>query len=191
MRGQSLEFPELFRVLRELCTRGQPSKFSKFIGVGSSFPPKDALTPLSSSASSSSLLPLRWLRLPLPVGNRPAKGRPPLRLAPPPLPARLAVGSSPCERPTASPLCERHAASSCHPCGLAAVGRALGRHFCPPASPLRATAPCGRYCPDHGWPTLHRGWPWLAAPPSHCLRCENATRTYSTILRDTISSHIV
>ncbi|RZR72059.1 hypothetical protein BHM03_00010138 [Ensete ventricosum] len=46
--------------------------------------------------------------------------------------------------------------------------------------------------PGHGWPTLHGGWPWLATPPpTRCLRCENTARTRRTILRDSISSHIV
>ncbi|RWW35720.1 hypothetical protein BHE74_00059317, partial [Ensete ventricosum] len=54
---------------------------------------------------------------------------------------------------------------------------------------LLEAAPCNR--PSRGWPTLHGGWPWLAAPPPCCLRCENAARMHRTILRDSISSHVV
>ncbi|RZR73160.1 hypothetical protein BHM03_00020932, partial [Ensete ventricosum] len=54
-----------------------------------SFSSKDALTPLFLSGS----LPLRKRRLPLPAGNRLAKGWPPLQLA-----------AAPCGRPTAGPL---------------------------------------------------------------------------------------
>ncbi|RWW04661.1 hypothetical protein GW17_00032101 [Ensete ventricosum] len=46
--------------------RGQSSEFLEFIGAGSSFSPKDALTPLSPNAPSPSSLPL-------PAGNHPAK----------------------------------------------------------------------------------------------------------------------
>ncbi|RRT79182.1 hypothetical protein B296_00006138 [Ensete ventricosum] len=32
--------------------------------------------------------------------------------------------------------------------------------------------------PGRGWPALHGGWPWLAAPPSRYLRSENVARTH-------------
>ncbi|RWV78046.1 hypothetical protein GW17_00061049 [Ensete ventricosum] len=99
------------------------------MGAGSSFSLKDALTPLSPSTSPS--LPLRRQWLPLPTSSCPAKGRPPLRLAPPPLlAAGLAAGMG-----------------DCRPCRLAATGRAHGRCFCSQAPPLWAAAPCG-----HRWP---------------------------------------
>ncbi|RWW53220.1 hypothetical protein BHE74_00040307 [Ensete ventricosum] len=37
-------------------------------------------------------------------------------------------------------------------------------------------APCSR--PGRGWPALHGGWPWLAAPPPHGLYCENAAKIH-------------
>ncbi|RWW10359.1 hypothetical protein GW17_00026102 [Ensete ventricosum] len=52
------------------------------------------------------------------------------------------------------------------------------------------TAPCSQ--PGRGWPTLHGGWPWLAAPPPpRNIFYKNAARTCRTILRDSISLHAV
>ncbi|RWV93825.1 hypothetical protein GW17_00043688 [Ensete ventricosum] len=51
-------------------------------------------------------------------------------------------------------------------------------------------SPCRGPWP-RGWLALHRGCPWLAAPPPRYLRCENIARTRRTILRGTISSHVV
>ncbi|RWW47529.1 hypothetical protein BHE74_00046469, partial [Ensete ventricosum] len=68
----------------------------------SSFSQKDALTPLTPSASP--LVPLRKRWLPLPDGSHPAKGQPPLRPAPPPLlAAGLAAGGSPLRAPCIRP----------------------------------------------------------------------------------------
>ncbi|RWV83658.1 hypothetical protein GW17_00054710, partial [Ensete ventricosum] len=112
----------------------------------SSFSQKDVVTPLAPSTPLSPLLPLRRQWLPLSADSHPAKGRPPLQLAPPLLlAAGLAAGGSPLWTPTANPLCRDHAARRCArgqlpplraaalvsgtslPCGLAmaAVGRPL------------------------------------------------------------------
>ncbi|RRT40416.1 hypothetical protein B296_00014816 [Ensete ventricosum] len=206
-RGQSLKFPKLLRVLWESCTREQSLEFFEFIGAGSSFYPKDAPTPLSPSTPPPSLLPLHRRLLPLPAGSRPTKGRPPLSLA-----------TAPCGRPTTDTLYGHHAASGCArgqssllrfgrnlPCSLAATTPAgiTSTHRLAPckrrwppfrAGPSRSQSPPCRapwLRPGRGWLALHGGWPWLAAPPPRCLRCENIARTRRTILCDSISSHAV
>ncbi|RZS28210.1 hypothetical protein BHM03_00061778 [Ensete ventricosum] len=105
---------------------------------------------------STSSLPLRRQLLPLPAGNRPAKGQPPLRLVPPPLVAtRLAAGSSPlrvpCSRPPLRALrCKRlpplwaSHSRSCPSAATAPVGGASARKRRPLRSPLASLS----------------GWPW-------------------------------
>ncbi|RRT62683.1 hypothetical protein B296_00018298 [Ensete ventricosum] len=57
----------------------------------------------------------------------------------------------------------------------AALARGFGRGRSPPCrGPWpQPAAPSSK--PGLGWPALLRGWLWLAAPPTHCLRCENAS----------------
>ncbi|RWV82801.1 hypothetical protein GW17_00055664 [Ensete ventricosum] len=73
----------------------------------------------------------------------------------------------------------------------AAPARGFGRGWLPPCRGpwLQSAAPCSQ--PGRGWPALHVSWPWVATPPPRCLRCENVARTRRTILRDSISSHVV
>ncbi|RWW21675.1 hypothetical protein GW17_00014155 [Ensete ventricosum] len=52
----------------------------------------------------------------------------------------------------------------------------------------QSVAPCSR--PGRRWSALHGGWSWLVAPP-HYLCCENTAIMRKTILRDSISSHVV
>ncbi|RZS21652.1 hypothetical protein BHM03_00054318 [Ensete ventricosum] len=121
--------------------RGQSSEFPEFIGAGSSFSKKDALTPLAPSTPSSPPLPLRRQRLPLPTDNRPAKGRPHLWSAPLPLLATgLATGDSPLGAPCSQPPLWALGvpASSCRP-WLAAANRARRRRPCG-LLPLRAAS---------------------------------------------------
>ncbi|RZS01292.1 hypothetical protein BHM03_00031133 [Ensete ventricosum] len=139
-------------VLWESCTRRQSSKFFEFIGAGSSFSLKDALTthPPLRASHCKWLCPQVAL---LPAGAAPASCCPYVRQ--PPL--------------------------------AGAVGLPFGLALAAASRPL--TGPWPR--PGRGWPALHGSWPWLVAPPPHCLRCENAARTRRTILRDIISSHAV
>ncbi|RWV79764.1 hypothetical protein GW17_00059052 [Ensete ventricosum] len=117
---------EIFRIVKgifKIMYTRTILEILKFKGTRSSFSEKDALTPLTPSASS--LVPLRKRRLPLPDGSHPAKGRPPL------LAAGLAAGGSPlrvpCNRPRLRALrcklaCPRAAAPASGvglPCGLA------------------------------------------------------------------------
>ncbi|RZS15904.1 hypothetical protein BHM03_00047804 [Ensete ventricosum] len=76
------------------------------------------------ASSPSSVLPLRRQRLPLPAGNHPAKGRPPLRLALPPLlAAGLAAGDSPLWEPySRPPLRVPHCKQVCPRAATALVG---------------------------------------------------------------------
>ncbi|RWW36614.1 hypothetical protein BHE74_00058355 [Ensete ventricosum] len=104
------------------------------------------LTPLSPSVPSS--LPLRRRWLPLHACSRPAKGRQPLRLAPPPLLAvGLAVGGNPLRAPYSRPpfwalrckwLCPQAAAAlrvgcnrQCLPEAAAPAGGASARRHRP------------------------------------------------------------
>ncbi|RRT53384.1 hypothetical protein B296_00015622 [Ensete ventricosum] len=134
--------------------RGQFSKFPKFIGVGSSYSKKDALTPLAPFASPPSSLPQRKRRLPWPIGSHPAKWRPPLWLAPSPLLATgLAASDSPlrsyCPCGRLSPL----AGTVGLPCGLALA--AAGR---PLAGGLDRGLAMG------GWPCMRAGCPSSSLP---------------------------
>ncbi|RWV80009.1 hypothetical protein BHE74_00054970, partial [Ensete ventricosum] len=101
----------------------------------------------------------RLRRLPLPLGSRLAKGRPPLRLAQLPL---LAAGGRPLRAPCIRPLCERPlqaaaarpfagASRVAAPCDLAVGG-------CRPCGllPPQAAAPCRL--------ALAAAWPWVAGP---------------------------
>ncbi|RWW08688.1 hypothetical protein GW17_00027857 [Ensete ventricosum] len=92
--------------------------------IGSSFSPKDALSPLSPLAPPSLPLPLYRRRLPLPTGNRPCwrHGWP--------------RAIAPYRGPTVGPLCGRRAASGCRLNGLATVDRAHIRRSCEQMSPL-------------------------------------------------------
>ncbi|RWV92689.1 hypothetical protein BHE74_00055037 [Ensete ventricosum] len=116
------------------------------------------LTPLSPSAPPS--LPLHRRRLPLPTRSRPAKGWPPLRLAPPPfLAARLAAGGNPFRAPYSRPPC-------CYHCGrqpplAGVVGFPFELALAAASRPLagglsRDLAVGGRPCMGAG-----RGWPLL------------------------------
>ncbi|RWW32166.1 hypothetical protein GW17_00003175 [Ensete ventricosum] len=93
---------------------------------------KGCPNPCFPSTPLPPLLPLRRWRLPLPVGNRPAKGRPPLWLASSPLLAvGMAMGDSPLRAPY-SRLCPRAA--------VAPTGDASTRRQRPYGLlPLRAT----------------------------------------------------
>ncbi|RRT31784.1 hypothetical protein B296_00055449 [Ensete ventricosum] len=70
-----------------------------------------------------------------------------------------------------------------------APARGFGRGRLPPCREPwpQPAAPCS--WPGRGWTTLHRGWPWLTAPPPCCICCDNVAITRKTILRDSISSH--
>ncbi|RWV77584.1 hypothetical protein GW17_00061563 [Ensete ventricosum] len=71
-------------------------------------------------------LPLHRWQLPLPAGSRPAKGRPPLRLAPSPLLAvALAAGGSPLRAPyNRPPLQVSRSKQLCLRASLLSVGAA-------------------------------------------------------------------
>ncbi|RWW04679.1 hypothetical protein GW17_00032073 [Ensete ventricosum] len=52
----------------------------------------------------------------------------------------------------------------------------------------------GRDCPrslGRNQSPLQRTWPWSATPFPCYFHCENVARTRRTILRDSISSHVV
>ncbi|RWW40198.1 hypothetical protein BHE74_00054405 [Ensete ventricosum] len=134
------------------------------IGAGSSFSPKDALTPYSPSTPS---LPLSRQRLPLPANNRPcglATGKHHFAGWP------LAAGDSSARR---RPSCWRRAHSRPPACGLlplrvATPCRGLGRsRSCPRVTvapeggrPLRAATPAGGHpcsrLPPCRWPSHAR-----------------------------------
>ncbi|RZS04241.1 hypothetical protein BHM03_00034548, partial [Ensete ventricosum] len=129
-------------------------EFSNFIGVGSSFSPKDVLTLLSPSTPPS--LPLRRRRLPFPTGSRPAKGRPPLRLAPlPQLAAGLAMGGSPLQVPRSRP-----------PLRASCYKRLSPPTGCPQPTVLAGDASARKRRPLRSPLASLSSWPWLqpAAP---------------------------
>ncbi|RZS15485.1 hypothetical protein BHM03_00047322, partial [Ensete ventricosum] len=121
-----------------------------------------------------------------------------------PLWATTPAGYCPCERHRPLLRAIAPASDASLPCGLlplrAAPASLAGCCPCerrrPPlrAGPGRSRPPPCRGPwprPGRGWPALYRGWPWLAAPPPRFLHYENTTRTCRTILRDSISSHVI
>ncbi|RWV82909.1 hypothetical protein GW17_00055549 [Ensete ventricosum] len=133
-------------------------------------PPSFTLT------TSSPSLPLRRRRLPFAVGSRPAKGRPPLRLALPPLlGAGLSAGGSPL-RAGRSRSCPRVADHyGLLPLRATAHCRGPSRSRPPLAS---SQAMAGRPCrgPGRGQPPLHADSMHVAAPPPQAAPTFTANR---------------